>query len=1269
MSSGEESNIDWASPSRRRDPHANLTRDKTHTRRARARREDRKQKKPHKYESFNYEKLPRKTGAIRLLRLVPSSIENPNIECELVLQPIEEDSTPYQYEALSWCWGTDSEKTDVHIRREGRIYRKEVSPNLFAALKALRYTLKDRYLWVDAICINQENLEEKNHQVEMMYSIYGGAKRVCVWLGEANKSSQMALDFIKYDVLQLQNFDELCSDEHAGRNWGALLELMQRPWFSRRWVVQEIALARKAVIYCGSDKISWKQFAIAVELFVEVETATHRLSEVMRKASKYRHVPGLFDHVSALGASLLVDATDRLFRDYKEEHRSQSEEDDDGHSSESDYYSESDPELNVPQTPTARTSNEKPSITKAKEDNAIFKKSNMRPLLSLEYLVSSLAIFNTTVPHDTIYALLAISRDTTPRAARSGSLRSSEYARAGLEVFTQRKKYNVDYELPYVDVCREFIEFAIRRSLQIDRSRALDVICRPWATEQNDLDERKRQAQQKEAEQEKERNRKLKRNQAHGPKSANDATQETVVQGEASASVVSNTPKDDDDALIDRRDLPLPSWVPQLSGAPYGMYQQAGLAGEKMSRKNADPLVGLPGSTHMNYAAAETKGLDTQSLRFRKRVTLGHYSMYVRGFELDVIGQVEQVARNGQIPKEWAALANWNPSKGSPPDAFWRTLVADRGRDGKNPPVYYSRACKESFTKGGYEGGAVNTNDLINYELNSVVSQFCRRVQAVVWNRALVKTEKERLGLVSNKVKPGDLVCVLYGLSVPVVLRRSGPKEDKVLEKEVEWELEFLARTVKACWRKYKLRKKRHQWSKRHEMTRMCREWAKDTQWLRYNGMTKEGLKEIQSEKVEKIRKERGVVYGIDLLKRALKHFRKWRAKRREASFLPILIPQLEDALGISDDGQPRAGIPATQLQWLREQHNHSLERRRAFSRPFLKQSGEVAESRPPIDWWAFEYALKAGRRWRKIIADRKTVMISQFLGVAEKWKDNGKGDLIIRLREQHGVLVSEPEQQCGGDLIDLENRHSGTTTPNNPTPSRMAASEFIQQQAVSSRYDEEEQRQTAQTSDSRAMTLISATTNSTLQEGITVDSKPFDSSRTVERFDTAQVTDDPISASHPQDHMDTTSGAQEHIDSYNNASSKLQATPPLSIEGSTGPDESVPSSSGPPTQHVTSEKGEDNPKEGVPADEKKRPSWVPKRARYPKLTEEEGKESLENIKAKIKKQLGKDGQYSYELLGECYIHGMMDGEAMLYQNEGDEQNNAPIPSCVFEIR
>ena len=80
----------------------------------------------------------------------------------------------------------------------------------------------------------------------------------CVWLGEGDATSAMAFKFIQKEVLQLQNFDELCDSKEASKKWGALLDLMQRQWFSRRWVVQEIALAREAVIYCGAENIPWK---------------------------------------------------------------------------------------------------------------------------------------------------------------------------------------------------------------------------------------------------------------------------------------------------------------------------------------------------------------------------------------------------------------------------------------------------------------------------------------------------------------------------------------------------------------------------------------------------------------------------------------------------------------------------------------------------------------------------------------------------------------------------------------------------------------------------------------------------------------------------------------------------------------------------------------------------------------------------------------------------------------------------------------------------
>ena len=815
-----------------------------------------KQKQLPEYTSDHYDQLPlqgRETTHIRILNLIASSFDNPQIECELITpqkaKSGEAEPKPEEYEALSWCWGTENQSKHITIRKGRTTFAKYVSPNLFSALRALRHHRDNRYLWVDAICIDQGHLDEKNHQVEMMDKIYGTAKQVCIWLGDADRSSRIALKFIQDDVLKLQDFDDLCESPKAAKKWRALLDLMQRPWFSRRWVVQEIALARSAMIYCGTDMIPWNQFAVAVELFVEVETATHRLSEVMKKDPQYYHIPGWFEYVSALGASLLVDATGRLFRNYKNEQPldERPREDPEDFKSDMDYSSDSD----------NHQDDKLESLNNGEQGLAVSKRETQgvaQPVLGLEYLVASMSIFDTSMPHDTIYALLAIAKDTTPIAAEVSPAKSSEHAQEALETFTQRKRYNVDYKLPYVDVCKEFIQFCIERSLEADKSRGLDVICRPWATKQKVLDQRhdaakkENERQVKKAQLEERRNRRIERtkNSKRNSRASDGSRASTHSENMAHRPMDPGQPQvaapEKTGVTALSTNISLPSWVPQLSGAPFAMARQAGIAGIKMSRKNADPLVGLPGATQINYSAAESKEVDIETLKFRKRTEMGHYSMYVKGFMLDTIDEVEQISRNGQIPQEWAELSGWtdadSDSPSDPPDVFWRTLVADRGKDGRNPPVYYARACKESFKKGGTGGGAVNTIDLINYERNSVVAQFCRRVQAVVWNRALIKTRAGRLGLVGKNVKKDDKVCILYGCSVPVILRENTCKGDEKFDSEMEWELGFLKSIIWTNFKRYRTRAKAHKTKKEEDKEEFFqwdrskwRQWRKDEDW------------------------------------------------------------------------------------------------------------------------------------------------------------------------------------------------------------------------------------------------------------------------------------------------------------------------------------------------------------------------------------------------------------------------------------------------------
>ncbi|KAK0706914.1 heterokaryon incompatibility protein-domain-containing protein [Lasiosphaeria miniovina] len=142
-----------------------------------------------------------------------------------------------QYEALSWTWRSADEQY------------------LALALKYLRRPGEERILWIDAICINQDNLGERNHQVQLMSRIYTRASQVCVWLGEDDSDSKVAISFIKEEIRELKNFDTISSTPQYSRKWRAWMSLMQREWFFRRWVVQKIALATAATVYCGPHSV------------------------------------------------------------------------------------------------------------------------------------------------------------------------------------------------------------------------------------------------------------------------------------------------------------------------------------------------------------------------------------------------------------------------------------------------------------------------------------------------------------------------------------------------------------------------------------------------------------------------------------------------------------------------------------------------------------------------------------------------------------------------------------------------------------------------------------------------------------------------------------------------------------------------------------------------------------------------------------------------------------------------------------------------------
>ena len=105
-----------------------------------------------------------------------------------------------------------------------------------------------------------------------------------------------------------------------------------------------------------------------------------------------------------------------------------------------------------------------------------------------------------------------------------------------------------------------------------------------------------------------------------------------------------------------RGDIPLPSWVARASQAPFVLDNTPGMEKQRIRRANADPLVGMRVDGQRNYNAAGAERMDISTLCFKKRPVLGHYSLYVNGFELDTITKVADASQLGTIPADWLDL-------------------------------------------------------------------------------------------------------------------------------------------------------------------------------------------------------------------------------------------------------------------------------------------------------------------------------------------------------------------------------------------------------------------------------------------------------------------------------------------------------------------------------------------------------------------------------------------------------------------------------------
>lgn len=354
----------------------------------------------------------------------------------------------------------------------------------------------------------------------------------------------------------------------------------------------------------------------------------------------------------------------------------------------------------------------------------------------LESLISSLSTFETSDPRDTIYTLLNLAKETINFFPHNEAL--DERRRKKLEANPPPEP---DYTLDLLEVYTTYVKWCVKES------GSLDIICRHWA-----LPELKQVL----------------------------------------------------DEFYPRVSV-LPSWIKTVRDSAYGS-QTEGFGG----RRTGDSFVGTPEtrcynaslnmapeisygqddpppspqtskSTDQSSQSLPTNGLQPQRSR-RKGHRLQRPALDLRS-SIKVkdlcIGHVAKptLMLEGIIPRGVLESLGHDGNRmelEGVPEMLWRTLVADRGPDGKMPPAWYHRACMTCLVS-DTNFGNINTNSILQQDDTAQLkANYLKRVQAVCWNRAFLECEddKKRLvGIGPGESQADDLVCILYGSSVPCILR------------------------------------------------------------------------------------------------------------------------------------------------------------------------------------------------------------------------------------------------------------------------------------------------------------------------------------------------------------------------------------------------------------------------------------------------------------------------------------------------------------------
>ncbi|KAL0929863.1 heterokaryon incompatibility protein [Colletotrichum truncatum] len=178
-------------------------------------------------------------------------------------------TVPVTYTALSYTWGPPV--FEGYFECDG--HGMAITKSLESALRHFRDKDHSVVMWIDQICIDQSNMQEKLKQIPLMPRIYRHAVNTVIWLGDSNERSAIAfrlleeiyerLQFTREDNVEPQDLERYCLPKADSSDWEALWDLLSRQWFTRVWIIQEVTLSKNPFVVCGEFSVSWEDIASA----------------------------------------------------------------------------------------------------------------------------------------------------------------------------------------------------------------------------------------------------------------------------------------------------------------------------------------------------------------------------------------------------------------------------------------------------------------------------------------------------------------------------------------------------------------------------------------------------------------------------------------------------------------------------------------------------------------------------------------------------------------------------------------------------------------------------------------------------------------------------------------------------------------------------------------------------------------------------------------------------------------------------------------------